>query len=186
MNDYNNINFQVLLSAIKFNDVKQIAIQCTEHNVDVNNNNIYELFYGTPLHYACKRGCSSKTIKVLLLAGANIDCKDYYGETPIYEAIRNTNLNIVKLLLKCGADIYTKNDFNETPLCIAKNMPAVYKLLVPYTKGHKKWMRIKPIIFTIGVLSRSYKNTVEKMWCPDGSGYNECKNSFESSQSKQV
>jgi hypothetical protein len=174
-------HLQKLLEAIKYNNVREIAIQIVEHVVDVNNNNTYDLFYGTPLHYACKHNCDSKTIKVLLLAGAKINGKDFYGDTPLHEAIHDGNIGMVNILLKCGANIYEKNNEGETPLNLAFKNQSINNLLIPYTKGHKKWILIKPLIFAINVMCQSYTNSVEKIWKPGGSGYYACKERFECS-----
>ena len=173
-------HLQMLLEAIKYNDLREIAIQIAVHGVDVNNNNTYDLFYGTPLHYACKQRCNPKTIKLLLLSGANINGKDYYGDTPLHEAVQDRNIRIVNILLENNANIYEKNNNGETPLNLAFKDRALNKLLIPHTNGHKKWKLIKPLVFAINVMCQSYINSVEKIWEPGGSGYYMCKERFES------
>jgi len=41
----------------------------------------------------------------LIKLGANVNCEDNIGFTPLHYAIRERNLNIIKLLIKYGADI---------------------------------------------------------------------------------
>lgn len=61
-------------------------------------------------------------VEKILKNGADIECKDYYGKTPLFWALtKNNNLNIVEILLKAGANpnIKIKNVNNiEYPLFI--------------------------------------------------------------------
>lgn len=47
----------------------------------------------------------SKTIKLLISKGLNIELKSYNGHTLLIEASRNNNVDVIKTLLDCGADI---------------------------------------------------------------------------------
>ena len=147
-------NFQLLLKAIKNNDLKMIASIVVDKDIDINYNDYYDLYYGTPLHYATKQKCKQKTLRLMLYAGANVNAKDYYGETPLHEAIRDNDKKMVKFLVETGADIYQKNNQQESPLELSTSKRALYNILIPYTKGHQKWIKIKPFLYVIGKITR--------------------------------
>jgi ankyrin repeat protein len=65
--------------------------------------------------------CTNNTdsIKVLIKAGADINCVDSLGYTPIHLVIFNNSIASVKLLIKLGANVNCANNFGETPFLIA-------------------------------------------------------------------
>jgi len=58
-------------------------------------------------------------VKLLIKAGADINAKNEYGDTPLIVASRYNQMDIVKLLIKAGADINIKNKGGNTALMIA-------------------------------------------------------------------
>lgn len=58
-------------------------------------------------------------IAMLLAAGADVNCRDKHGETPLFWAIREGQVDTVKVFLANGADITTRNIIGSTPLDIA-------------------------------------------------------------------
>ncbi|XP_064650397.1 ankyrin repeat domain-containing protein 50-like isoform X2 [Lineus longissimus] len=68
----------------------------------------------------------------LITAGANIECKDNGGNTPIIIASTNGHQEVVDLLIKAGANIECKNISGNTPIIIAsiKGHQEVVDLLI--------------------------------------------------------
>ena len=74
----------------------------------------------TALHRACIYGHTS-TARALVKAGANVEAKDQYGETPLIRASIGGHLATVQFLAEeCGADVETKNIHGWTALSQAK------------------------------------------------------------------
>jgi len=74
--------------------------------------------YATALHWAARDG-HIEVVKTLLAAGADVNARDFYEETPLYYAIdgKSTNsLEIAKLLIDKGADVNAHDDSDQTPL----------------------------------------------------------------------
>ncbi|XP_043484103.1 putative ankyrin repeat protein RF_0381 isoform X2 [Leptopilina heterotoma] len=85
------------------------------------------------LHIAVENG--HKEIVELLLEpkfGAEINCKNDNGNTPLYVSARKGNTEIFKMLLIKGADINEVNCIQETALSIAakKGHEEIVKLLL--------------------------------------------------------
>jgi|GEM_PF-3641148 len=55
-------------------------------------------------------------MQIIVHAGADVNCQDRVGCTPIHLAIVNGNLNVVKVLILLGADVNLKAIHGETPL----------------------------------------------------------------------
>ncbi|KAJ3114205.1 hypothetical protein HDU96_002420 [Phlyctochytrium bullatum] len=68
-----------------------------------------------PLHLAAFYGHAA-VCRVFLEAGAIIDCRDKWEETPLMKAISKGRLEIVQLLVMNGANIEARNDDGTTPL----------------------------------------------------------------------
>jgi hypothetical protein len=82
----------------------------------------------SPLHYAAdgyitgpvwdeKRQVS--TIHHLVQAGANINCQDKNGATPLHRAVRTRCAAAVRCLLRAGSDPLLKNNPGSTPFHLA-------------------------------------------------------------------
>ena len=63
----------------------------------------------------------TKIVKLLLKMGANVNMKNYNGETPLHIAARYEMEYIVKLLLHYNADIHIRNTRDETAMDLTKN-----------------------------------------------------------------
>ena len=70
------------------------------------------------LHLAVEKQCL-KTIQILIDLGAEVNCKDDKGVTPLYKAIVNYNREIVSLLIENGADINATTISGISPLHIS-------------------------------------------------------------------
>jgi ankyrin repeat protein len=67
---------------------------------------------------AARRG-HLDVVKALIVLGADVNAKSYYGDTPLMEAVENNNLEEVRLLLDKGADV-TARPNGRTALTIAQ------------------------------------------------------------------
>ncbi|KAK6513281.1 hypothetical protein TWF506_009440 [Arthrobotrys conoides] len=61
-----------------------------------------------------------KDKKLPFRAGAQVDCVDRHGQTPLLYAVWNRHLAVIKLLLKAGARTDLMDDSGATPLSYAK------------------------------------------------------------------
>jgi ankyrin repeat protein len=124
----------------------QVLKELLEHGADIDA----ESFGGmTALHFACSHehlavvnellspNASNGTTTTILgkrksLAGANIEAKEFYGDTPLHLASMHDSLAIVKALLSGGADILAVNSRGELPLhyAVSVGYPAIAKYLL--------------------------------------------------------
>lgn len=182
----------LLLEAIRTNHTDAILQAILSGNVAINDNQEYTLYYGTPLHHAVSQRARRLTINLLWLLGANVDATDYYNETPLHLAIQQNDRRLVEALLHLGANIYIPNCFDETPLQMVCNNnnnynPLIHTLMIPHTKGHRLWVKWRPILRVLACLSTMYRQSVENVWKPaTGSGYLLCKKEFEHLQLSQI
>ena len=92
-----------------------------------------DLFWRTPLHFACDTNdTNSSIVKILLENGASVHAKDRYGDTPFHFACLQGNFEIVQMLLEFKADIHATAQFGKTPLhnaCSKGNLEVLQELL---------------------------------------------------------
>ena len=71
----------------------------------------------TPLHFACQQG-HLEAARVLVAAGAPVDARDSYGNTPLWRAVfafQGGDPELIRLLLDAGADPDCKNNTDRSP-----------------------------------------------------------------------
>eukprot|EP01105_Mastigella_eilhardi_P023441 TRINITY_DN5901_c0_g1_i1.p1 TRINITY_DN5901_c0_g1~~TRINITY_DN5901_c0_g1_i1.p1 ORF type:complete len:749 (-),score=176.24 TRINITY_DN5901_c0_g1_i1:79-2325(-) len=100
---------QVLVKLLKF------------EGVDVKLKNQDE---NTPLHYFCEKfkyPHAEEPFKKFVELGADVNCVNTFGETPLHKSCLNKSIRliIVNLLLEAGADVNVLNSFGEAPLHFA-------------------------------------------------------------------
>ena len=73
-------------------------------------------------------------VKKKIESGADVNCKNNDGDTPLHYASAYGHTEIVKLLLEHGADVDAKNNYGSTPLYGAseKGYTEIVKLLLEY------------------------------------------------------
>jgi len=57
--------------------------------------------------------------QILIDHGADINAKDYRGQTPLHFTGRSKNYKVARLLVKSGADVNAKDNYERTPLLYA-------------------------------------------------------------------
>ncbi len=67
------------------------------------------------LRQACMYG-SPKIALHFVKAGADVNYRDKYSETPLHYAVRNQDTKLVEVLIEEGANVNYKNCFGRTPL----------------------------------------------------------------------
>ena len=103
-----------------------------QHNVDWNKK---------LLVYSKKGDLSG--VKQSIKNGANVNCKDNDGWTPLHWSSYNGHLNVVKYLIEHGADWFIKNDDNKyfIDYLSDKNKNIIKKLYIDKYKEYQ--MRIE-------------------------------------------
>ncbi len=76
-----------------------------------------------------------KTVQSCLDAGADVNAKDKYGETPLIKVIDNKKLIIVEFLLTKGADVNAMDNEGRTALTIVAYDGDINMAEVLLTKG---------------------------------------------------
>ncbi|XP_071119382.1 transient receptor potential cation channel subfamily A member 1-like [Haliotis cracherodii] len=71
-------------------------------------------------------------IDELISAGADINCRDKYGQTILHEIARQWDVDVAKYLLKLGAAVDMADKYGRTPLHVAaaSDYPQMIKLLI--------------------------------------------------------
>lgn len=179
-----SVQVECMFDAVRTGNLRAFCILKSLYDIDINDNSCYNEYYAGFLHVAVMQS-NLKMVKTILKLGANIHIRDYYGVTPLYIAIENkVSIDIIKILLVYGADIY------DVPLGLVSNRNVIdmtksiklndeyYKVLIPYTNGHKKWKKIKILVKVFSMLRKSYWDAVDRVWSPNGSGFLECQDHF--------
>jgi ankyrin repeat protein len=108
----------VLCHAVSFyRDLDIVRYLVGQKHADVN---IFDEKKRSPLHMATFHG-SSNILKYLVDHGADLECKDQDGNTPLHETLRYLipQDDICKYLVERGAEVNKKNNKGETPLRMA-------------------------------------------------------------------
>jgi uncharacterized protein len=72
------------------------------------------------LHACIALGNSVDSIRLLIIAGANVNATQSGGYTPLHQAAANGNASVVALLLESGADKAARCDQGKTPADYAR------------------------------------------------------------------
>ncbi|KAI9999178.1 hypothetical protein PInf_003997 [Phytophthora infestans] len=75
----------------------------------------------SPLHFACRYGHSS-LVAFLVARKANVDLRDWQGNTPLHLAAGWGDLDCVTLLLEGGADVRRTNNSGQSALDVAVSL----------------------------------------------------------------
>lgn len=83
--------------------------------------NVKDKYSQTALHRAVVDN-NPDQIKILLLLGADIEARAYFGRTPLHLVVvkneRDSHFEVISLLLEAKANVDAKDELEETPLHI--------------------------------------------------------------------
>lgn len=122
--------------------------------VNADNVNIAtDVYKVTVLHFACQRGLNELVSRVIQL-GANINARDYNGNTPLTYVICNSHFRCVDILLTAGSDVSIPNKLGFIPLytiSVTNCVEYIDRIISAYTCGvcvSNKY-GTTPLIFTV-------------------------------------
>ena len=90
----------------------------------------------TALHHAARDG-KVRMVEILLAAGATVDAKDMFGNTPLWRCVANGDrkqsqrmIDIARMLMRAGADPRRKNNYDISAIdCETKHLAPLPDLL---------------------------------------------------------
>ena len=91
-----------------------IEMLVTSKNINTRDSN-----GNTPLHIAVTRRASVDCLEYLMNCGADLDSRNYAGDTILHEVVRQDNRPAGEFLIARGANIYSTNAEGYSPLRIA-------------------------------------------------------------------
>ena len=94
---------------LKFNNFSIAQVdQLLRGGLDVNTTWDTEQTRNSPLHWAATFG-TPEVVKILVLNwGADVNCVNANGDTPLHESLNRVDDEITEILLKNGADVKIK------------------------------------------------------------------------------
>lgn len=97
------------------------ALNIVKYLIEDVSENITNIDESEILHSAA-RGDNLDVVQYLIKKGANVNKKNYIGETPLFIATRYGHINVVKYLIEeANADLNIKNEYGETSLKKARS-----------------------------------------------------------------
>lgn len=176
--------YECLFQAIRDRNELAIRLLINLHSLNINDKSQYNEYFGTALHVATTTNDVS-IVKLIIALGGDVHATDYYGTTPLYQAIlEKRSVDIVQVLLEHGSDIYKKVegcDNLNTPIALAIHGRFAHRytnILMPFTKGHAKWKKVRILARIIGTLILYHRASIENVWSPGGTGFELAKAHF--------
>lgn len=100
------------------------AMEASKHIAFGEDVNSQDYNRWTPLHLAA-RAYSLENVRLLIEAGAQIDPRDDYGNTPLSTAVfscQDRNGAVIEFLRDAGANVYAENDHRVSPYSLAQSI----------------------------------------------------------------
>ena len=70
----------------------------------------------TPLHFTCHHQDNHEVVRLMIKAGADVESRDAYGQSPLGIAARQDHAKCTKVLLDNGANVEAADNLGYTPL----------------------------------------------------------------------
>lgn len=86
------------------------------------------------LHHIAQPPTHPEIVELLISAGASMEARNTFEETPLHSAVQWSNLIVVEKLLQAGADANARDMMGETPLHLLsdKGLPWFFDLLLTH------------------------------------------------------
>tara|TARA_B100001142_G_C13956606_1_gene509359 strand:+ start:108 stop:608 length:501 start_codon:yes stop_codon:yes gene_type:complete len=110
-----------------------------------------------------------------------INKQDIFGLTALHYAVEYDYIELGELLLRRGASVRVKDIYGDNPLHVSMRYYSrnpCHHAFCELLKFHSRIIKAKNIIRFIGKLMCLYRDTVERIYVPNGVGYEECKKHF--------
>ncbi len=134
VNTHNEWGMTPVMLASQYNHSVVVLNALIQAGADINE--AEPKYRSNSLHLAAQDSKNPKIIDALLAAGANIDAKNYLGETALIMAVnRNAETKITTELISKGADINAKDYQGHSVLEYAKASKRPYIINLLKEKG---------------------------------------------------
>lgn len=134
INAHNEWGLTPIMLAAQYNRSVVVIKALLEAGADIHE--AEPKYRSNALHLAADSTTNSKVIEVLLDAGANLDARNYLGETALIMAVNsNTETKIATTLIKLGADINARDYQGHSVLDYAKLAKRTYLVNLLKEKG---------------------------------------------------
>ncbi len=134
INTHNEWGLTPVMLASQYNHCVAVLNALIAAGADINE--AEPKYRSNSLHLAANSSKNPKVIDALLAAGANIDARNYLGETALVMAVNsNPETKISTELIKCGADINARDYQGHSVLEYAKASKRLYLINLLKEKG---------------------------------------------------
>ena len=134
INTHNEWGLTPVMLAAQYNHSVVVLKAIIEAGADIHE--AEPKYRSNALHLAANSSKNPKVIEALLDAGANIDARNYLGETALIMAVNsNDETKITTQLIKSGADINARDYQGHSVLDYAKNAKKTYIINLLKDKG---------------------------------------------------
>lgn len=134
INAHNEWGLTPVMLAAQYNHSVAVLKALIEAGADIHE--AEPKYRSNALHLAANSSKNPKIIEALLDAGANIDARNYLGETALIMAVNsNDETKITTQLIKSGADINARDYQGHSVLDYAKNAKKTYIINLLKDKG---------------------------------------------------
>ena len=134
VNCTNKFGMTPLMLACQYNSCIAVAKALIESGADLYAKE--PRYKSTPFHLAALSSSNPRIIETLLNAGADIECRNYIGETPLLMAINgNPNAKLAVALITNGADVNARDYQGNSALILAEKEKRKYLVKLLIEKG---------------------------------------------------
>lgn len=134
VNTANKFGMTPLMLAAQYNSCIAVAKALIEAGADLYAQE--PVYKSTAFHLAAVSSGNPRIVETLLNAGADIECRNYLGETPLLLAIGgNPNAKLATALIQHGADVNARDYAGNSALLLAEREKRKYLVKLLKEKG---------------------------------------------------